>query len=308
MIVGPSTSGKSTMAKFLCQVAQSDADIDTRMIDRDIDESLVIDGGDIISTANINTAACTAIARKQEQANEHIALSSLDSSKPTKYQHGQKRCYLSVYLTPLSYLTYKYDSRTSALDVINGAKTYEHRALLLRIQKALQIPSTERVESMLQSQTKGFEVLFAFRQALDKHALGFLDSLDRERRNSVEGREREKKKTVSVSQVLLVFDEYFDKEAPQVTKAVFEALRRLRRELSSGAGTAKISGGGGIGDGATTIAVVEAAVAVQVVVVSHSRTVVQLGDWAVCLNGGRLFSQGPPDKVILPSQHFFVED
>ncbi len=206
-------------------------------------------------------------------------VSALDSELIVKHGYvGMERGYLSAYITPLIYLSY--DAGMTAHDVITQASSSDRSdrdtsgdtndayrlAVLSRISHLLHLPLHTQVGSMLESQKKAFEILLACSRSLLSNNSTYSSS------NSPSNRQPRKTK------ILLLLDEYFDKEAPAVTKVVFGMIYGLIKHATGNKGSRESKDHGNY----------NLDIQIQAVVVSHSRNVVNQAQWVVCLNDGEV--------------------
>ena len=81
--------------------------------------------------------------------------------------------------------------------------------------------------------------------------------------------------------ILLLLDEYFDKDMPSVVRKVFTSLRKLQQALELDS---------------------EGLILFQLVIVSHCQVVAESADWVVAIHKGSIFHEQEPSLLCLPSQ------
>lgn len=245
--VGPPNSGKSTLAKCIHHMTvQASTD--------SVDSQLVVDSGEILLTS-------------------------------------PQAAILPVYLDPLYYLTYAADIPAAKLISlprfnINAGRAGSVTARLREVLQLWKIPMDKPPVDMFESQRKLFEIVLSIWDAANKVTPPSSGRDGDEGRGGKDGGGDERdgemtagRKEEAVSIVLLL-DEYFDKDVSVVLQKVLSSLRDPQ---------------------------LQALIQVQAFVVTHSRRVMDCADQVVCINAGTVFHQAPPKEVRLPNQLQFID-
>ena len=139
--------------------------------------------------------------------------------------------------------------------------------------RSLELPNDIKIRSLMETQRRCFELMLALLR---------LESRRVHPTNHTRGDEKSsyKPETLNRRGLVLLLDEYFDKDAPSVVRRVFTLLRRLL----------------------TVLEVECEGLLIQVVAVSHCQVVAECSDWVVAIHKGAVFHEQVPSLLRLPSQ------
>ena len=176
--------------------------------------------------------------------------------------------YDTAYIDEFYYDTYS-PSKSVEETCLPLIKTDRGRKMYELCLQSLKLPIDVKIRSLMETQRRCFELMLA------------LIRLESEIFHTIVNEERShKEETASRRCVILLLDEYFDKDAPSVVRNVFTSLRVLRQVLEES----------------------EVFPLIQVVAVSHCQVVAGSADWVVAIHKGSVFHEQVPSLLRLPAQ------
>lgn len=180
--------------------------------------------------------------------------------------------YRSAYVNEFFYETY--DSSRTVANICQSLISDEESALAAKYMstvyrnaiESMDLPVNAQIRSLMETQKRCFEITLALM-----------------RLNSGADRGNEEETTEACwpppVPLLLLLDEYFDKDNPAIVSKVVSKLKRCMD------------------------AAAESPTPFQVLVVSHSKTVAENADWVLAIHKGTLFHEQEPNSLRVPSQH-----
>ena len=176
----------------------------------------------------------------------------------------------TAYINEFYYDTYSPSKSVEEICLPLITKTVRGRKMYQLCVQVLDIPQEDKISSLMESQRKCFELMLALLRV----------ESESDRENSTDERSDEGE-SIKDRGILLLLDEYFDKDTPSVVRKVFTSLRKLRQALEADS---------------------EGLLLFQLVIVSHCQVVAESTDWVVAIHKGSIFHEQEPSLLRLPSQ------